>query len=78
MKMKTLNRTADGPGAFLKMTNFGEVEFDAIWDSLNEHVVTRWNVGRGRQRPTFQRVTNGDVRRRKSSFINADFLPGFN
>ena len=35
--------------AVLKMTNFSRREFDRIWGSVEDHITTNWNTGRGRK-----------------------------
>eukprot|EP00171_Calliarthron_tuberculosum_P022852 IDg22852t1 len=40
---------ADGNEGVLKMTNFTTAEFRGLYGRLHGHVVTHWNVGRGRK-----------------------------
>ena len=39
-----------GDDAMLKMTNFSQSEFEALWNLLHGHVAQHWNVGRGQTR----------------------------
>ncbi|KAE9275522.1 hypothetical protein PF008_g29332 [Phytophthora fragariae] len=38
-----------GPERVLKMRNFAPVEFERIWDAVEDHVMKHWNVGRGKK-----------------------------
>lgn len=40
-----------GSAAVLEMTNFSAAEFQTLWSSVSEHILTTYNVGRGRKSP---------------------------
>ncbi|KAE8881330.1 hypothetical protein PF003_g34520 [Phytophthora fragariae] len=41
--------TLSGGEAVMQSTNFSEEEINMLWRVVEEHVVLRWNVGRGKK-----------------------------
>lgn len=35
-----------GPDRVLRMCNFAPVEFERLWDTVEDHIISNWNVGR--------------------------------
>ncbi|ETN23568.1 hypothetical protein PPTG_00143 [Phytophthora nicotianae INRA-310] len=38
-----------GPDRVLRMCNFAPIEFERLWELLEDHVLSKWGVGRGKK-----------------------------
>ncbi|KAJ8542513.1 hypothetical protein ON010_g12299 [Phytophthora cinnamomi] len=38
-----------GAERVLRMCNFAPIEFIRLWDALEDHILSHWNVGRGKK-----------------------------
>ena len=46
-------KEAGGEEAILSMTNFSRIEFDRVWNTVQDYVLVNWNVGWGRKSKFF-------------------------
>ncbi|KAF4032182.1 hypothetical protein GN244_ATG15951 [Phytophthora infestans] len=50
-RVQIIPTIVDSPERVLKMCNFSPREFDQLWDVVEDHGLSKWNVGRGKKNP---------------------------